>query len=67
MIEFIENTVTKVETVERVRVRTRKFARHQETWFRGMSECRIIDIESDFEPSELANQIASAGREVVVN
>lgn len=67
VIEFIENKMTKEETVERVRVRTRKFARHQETWFRGMSECRIIDIESDFEPSELANQIASAGREVVVN
>ncbi len=67
VIEYSEGKMTMEETIERVRVRTRKFARHQETWFRGMSECRIIDIDSDFEPSELANQIVSLGREVVVN
>ncbi len=67
VIEYLEGKMTMEETIERVRVRTRKFARHQETWFRGMSECRIIDIDSDFEPSELANQIVSLGREVVVN
>ena len=66
VIDFLENKMTMEETVERVRVRTRKFARHQETWFRGMSECRIIDLKSDFDPAELAQEIANVGAEVVV-
>lgn len=65
VIDHLEGKMNAEEMVERVRVRTRKFARHQETWFRGMSECRIIDIDSRLEPSELASQIASLGREVV--
>lgn len=67
VIDHLEGKMNMEETLERVRVRTRKFARHQETWFRGMSECRIIDIDSGMEPSELASHIASLGREVVVN
>jgi len=61
VIDFLSDKMTMEETVERVRVRTRKFARHQETWFRGMSECRILDLESEFDPSELAQEIASVG------
>ncbi len=67
VIEYLENKMSMEETVERVRVRTRKFARHQETWFRGMSECRMLDLESDFDPSELAQRIATVGSEVVFN
>ena len=67
VIDFLSDKMTMEETVERVRVRTRKFARHQETWFRGMSECRILDLESEFDPSELAQEIASVGSEVVTS
>ncbi|MCP4773366.1 MAG: tRNA (adenosine(37)-N6)-dimethylallyltransferase MiaA, partial [Planctomycetaceae bacterium] len=67
VIDFLSDKMTMEETVERVRVRTRKFARHQETWFRGMSECRILDLESEFDPSELAQKIASVGSEVVTS
>jgi len=67
VIDFLSDKMTMEETVERVRVRTRKFARHQETWFRGMSECRILDLESEFDPSELAQEIASVGSEVTTS
>ena len=67
VIDFLSDKMSMEETVERVRVRTRKFARHQETWFRGMSECRILDLESEFDPSELAQKIASVGSEVTTS
>jgi len=67
VIDFLSDKMSMEETVERVRVRTRKFARHQETWFRGMSECRILDLESEFDPSELAQEIASVGSEVTTS
>jgi tRNA dimethylallyltransferase len=52
------------ETIEKTRVRTRKFARHQETWFRGLSECRMIDLKEDWDPIEIAEQLVEAGRKV---
>ena len=45
------------ETKEKVLVRTRRFARHQETWFRGLDECRMIDLEEGLEPKQLAEHI----------
>lgn len=44
-------------TEERVLVRTRRFARHQETWFRGLEECRIIEIAGEQPESSIAGLI----------
>ena len=44
-------------TFEKVLVRTRRFARHQETWFRGLTECRIFDIDQQQTESEIAKQL----------
>ncbi len=52
------------ETIEKVMVRTRRFARHQETWFRGLSECRLIDLEESFAPAEIARQLVELGNRV---
>lgn len=54
------------ETRDRVLVRTRRFARHQETWFRGLSECRMLDLPRDFagDPggaARIADRIALSG------
>lgn len=64
VINHIQNDVGIEETIERVRVRTRRFARHQETWFRGLSECRIIDLDQDFDPVVTAEQLFKIGNEV---
>ena len=49
-------------TIEKVRVRTRRFARHQETWFRGLSECEIIDLDDDFDPVQTAEHLLELGQ-----
>ncbi len=56
------------ETVEKVRVRTRRFARHQETWFRGLSECRMIDLDESFsdnpDPVATAEMLIELGNQI---
>ena len=47
VIQYVAGEMDLAETIEKVKVRTRRFARHQETWFRGMQECRIIDLTVD--------------------
>ena len=64
VIAHLQDGVSMDETVERVRVRTRRFARHQETWFRGLSECRIIDLETEFDPAATAEQLFQLGNVV---
>ena len=59
VIDHIQGRLTMDETVEKVRVRTRRFARHQETWFRGLSECRLIDLPEKFNPDQLAEQLVT--------
>jgi len=44
-------------TVEAVKARTRQFARHQETWFRGLSECRFVHLEEGVSDQEVALRI----------
>lgn len=64
VIDHLRADVGYEETVEKVRVRTRRFARHQETWFRGLSECRIIEVEEEFDPAEIACQLVELGNQV---
>jgi len=40
--------------------RTRQFARHQETWFRGLAECRMIDLSADIDDSQIAPTVVQA-------
>lgn len=61
-IDFLKGEKSEEEMYERVKIRTRRFARHQETWFRGMSECEIIDLEKDFDAEALANLIFEKGQ-----
>ena len=63
-IEYLGGTHNLKETVERVRVRTRRFARHQETWFRGLSECRIIDLFDPTDRQELAQRLFEIGSQL---
>jgi tRNA dimethylallyltransferase len=50
---------------ERVKIRTRQFARRQETWFRGLSESRWVPISGEPEIEALVESIISEGRNVV--
>ena len=57
VIEHLRGERDLETTMEKVLVRTRRFARHQETWFRGLDECQIIDLNDGYEPEQIAQQI----------
>lgn len=60
VIEHLEGKHTAEETRELVLFRTRRFARHQETWFRNLTECRWVDLEGDIDAEAVAKQIFEA-------
>jgi tRNA dimethylallyltransferase len=45
--------------IERVKARTRQFARRQETWFRSLSECRLVPMQTGIPPEQVADAILS--------
>jgi tRNA dimethylallyltransferase len=49
------------EMIERIKIRTRRFAKRQGTWFRSLSECRFVDIVGEADAAEVAEEIALAG------
>lgn len=61
VIHHLREEASLDETRDSVLVRTRQFARRQETWFRGLQECRWLELGSDsLEPAEVARQIVEA-------
>ena len=51
-----------VACIERVKARTRQFARRQETWFRALSECTLVPMETRVEPAQVARAIVDLAR-----
>ncbi len=35
------------DAIEKIKTRTRRFAKQQGTWFRGLEECRFVDLTAD--------------------
>jgi tRNA dimethylallyltransferase len=62
VIEHLRGERDLPTTTEQVLIRTRRFARHQETWFRGLSECRMIDVDSVHSPQEIAARLIEAAQ-----
>ncbi|MFT5527020.1 MAG: tRNA dimethylallyltransferase [Pirellulaceae bacterium] len=49
-------------TIDAVKARTHQFARRQETWFRSLSECRLMPRTRDTAAAEVAQLILEQGR-----
>ncbi len=62
VIAHLQGQGTVPQTMEQVKIRTRRFARAQETWFRNMAESRQLEIYGDFDNVPLANSIVEAGQ-----
>jgi tRNA dimethylallyltransferase len=45
--------------IDRVKARTRRFARRQETWFRALSECTFVPMQPGTDPAEVARSIVA--------
>jgi tRNA dimethylallyltransferase len=57
VLEFLRGARSLDETIALVQARTRQFARRQETWFRGLTECRRVAMREAEDPSETARRI----------
>jgi tRNA dimethylallyltransferase len=61
VIEHLHGERGLAETIELVKLRTRQFAKRQLTWFRSLSECRVVARSSNQSPEELAAIIHAIG------
>ncbi|TWT29847.1 tRNA (adenosine(37)-N6)-dimethylallyltransferase MiaA [Blastopirellula retiformator] len=61
VINCLEGKCTLDVAIEKVKTRTRQFAKRQCTWFRSLSECRIVPLTGDLDAHQIAQQIADAG------
>lgn len=62
VINHLQGRLDLAATIEAVKARTRQFARHQETWFRSLSECRFVHLQADVTDQEAAQQIIETVR-----
>lgn len=59
VIEFLAGERDRASMLDRIKTRTRQFAKRQGVWFRSLSECRFVDIEGDVDAKPLAEQIVA--------
>ena len=64
VIKYVEGLHDLETTIKLVKTRTHRFAKHQETWFRSLSECRPVPVSVDWQPNLLATDIAAQGKSV---
>jgi tRNA dimethylallyltransferase len=62
-LEFLAGQYDRDTMIERIKARTRRFAKRQGTWFRSLSECRFVDIAGEVVADALAHQIARLGNQ----
>lgn len=57
-IRHFNGELSLAEAIEKVKARTRQFARRQETWFRSLTECRRVEM-GEKSVSELVDEMIS--------
>jgi tRNA dimethylallyltransferase len=60
-LAYLASESSRDQMIERIQVRTRRFAKRQGTWFRSLSECRFVDIAGAVDPAQVAERIATVG------
>ncbi|HQU45617.1 MAG TPA: tRNA (adenosine(37)-N6)-dimethylallyltransferase MiaA [Pirellulales bacterium] len=60
VLEHLDGRQPLADTIERVKTRTRQFAKRQLTWFRSLSECRWVKAEPGVTGTSLADEITRA-------
>jgi tRNA dimethylallyltransferase len=57
VLDYLAGRQNLHETVERIKARTRRFAKRQGTWFRSLSECRFVEIAGHVDAVHLSSQL----------
>jgi len=55
-LQLLDGELTLEEAIEQTKIRTRRFARRQETWFRGLEECQWISVD-ELGEQEIVDQL----------
>jgi tRNA dimethylallyltransferase len=61
-IDHLAGLYDRQQMIEKIKARTRRFAKRQGTWFRSLSECRFVDVAGDVDAEAIADEIARAGQ-----
>lgn len=61
VIEHLQNGTPLKDCVDQIKFASHQFARRQEIWFRGITECRRISMASFSGPNEIAEFITREG------
>lgn len=61
VLDFLAGNLDSEVMVEKIKSRTRRFAKRQKTWFRSLSECRFVDIAGKVEADRIAARILQDG------
>jgi tRNA dimethylallyltransferase len=51
------------EMIQRIKSRTRRFAKRQGTWFRSLIECRFVDVVGEVDVEAVAETVVEQGQE----
>ena len=62
VIAMLDGRATLAETIERIQLRSRQFAKRQATWFRGLEEVRAFPVDPDEDAEAIADRLARAVR-----
>lgn len=54
----VKKPISLAQCIDFVKIRTRQFAKRQETWFRSLSECTFVPLDLDHSPAQVAESIA---------
>lgn len=57
IVAHLQGELDLATTIERVKARTRRYAKRQLTWFRGMEECHFVERNDEESPAEVAHRI----------
>lgn len=61
VIDFMAGNKDLEAAKQRVKARTRQFAKRQCTWFRSLEECREVELAGQFDATEIAERIYQLG------
>lgn len=56
-IEYLQGGRSREEMASKIRMRTRRFAKRQATWFRSLQECQFVEMADEIIPEKLVDGI----------
>lgn len=62
VIDYLDGQTSLETAMERVKARTRQFAKRQCTWFRSLPECREVTLGGELEPRLVADDVLAMGQ-----